>query len=56
MQRDALDHTDDHDPYDDFTFDEEPMPDGRTIRYYAWPEAVDDLDDADDEAAAVTDV
>ena len=30
------------DPYDDFTVDEEPMPDGRTIRYYRWPADIDD--------------
>ena len=38
-----------HDPYDDFTVDEEPMPDGRTIRYYAWPPDIDvDAEAAED--------
>ena len=36
------DAREDHDPYDDFSVDEEPMPDGRTIRYYSWPDAIDD--------------
>lgn len=32
----------DHDPYDDFEVVEERMPDGRVIRYYSWPESVDE--------------
>jgi hypothetical protein len=47
MQDDAT-----HDPYDDFSVTEEPMPDGRTIRYYEWPglpedeaEGVEEVDD-----------
>lgn len=31
-----------HDPYDDFTVDEELMPDGRAIRYYEWLSDIDE--------------
>jgi hypothetical protein len=47
MQDDAT-----HDPYDDFSVTEEPMPDGRTIRYYAWP----NVEEVDVEEPASADV